>query len=533
MYTKFVLLLLISSTVACQQQKNGQIQNNASDSLQRATESARQVAGNFSAQTSIKFDSVQLEKFFNEYTAVSSYKKDMIQFYKGRNFAFAWYDGKGQIEQASHLYNRIKNLSEDGLSVKIPYEGVLDSLMGTLETTNKSEQIETELLLTAFYFYYAEKVWAGMDEKMTKQIDWYLPRKKISYDKWLDSLLQSPKGFNGATEPLFRQYHLLKQFLAKYKAIEQNAWSIIKADKKSYRLDDSAAIIVDIRKRLFALDDLKADTTSNKFDANLEAAVKNFQQRNGIKNDGIIGQAMIAEMNVPVNKRIEQIIINMERSRWLPVDVKGDYLAVNIPEFTLHAYKDDSLIWDMNVVVGKSVNKTVIFSGDLKYVVFSPYWNVPASILKSEVLPGIRRNKNYLARHHMEWNGNSVRQKPGPWNSLGAVKFLFPNSFSIYLHDTPSKNLFKEDKRAFSHGCIRVAEPKKLAMYLLRYDPQWNEKAVTQAMNSGKEQYVTLKKSVPVFITYFTSWVDRQGNLNFRNDVYNRDSRLAEMIFKD
>ncbi|MEO6001067.1 MAG: L,D-transpeptidase family protein [Chitinophagaceae bacterium] len=220
----------------------------------------------------------------------------------------------------------------------------------------------------------------------------------------------------------------------------------------------------------------------------------------------------------------------MERSRWIPDEMKGEYLAVNIPEFRLHAYSSDSLLWSMNVVVGRAINKTVIFSGNLKYVVFSPYWNVPLSILKKEILPGIRKNKNYLESHHMEWNGNSVRQKPGPWNSLGQVKFLFPNSFSIYLHDTPSKSLFEDDKRDFSHGCIRVADPKKLALFLLKKDSSWNETNVTNAMNSGKEKYVTLKQSIPVFIAYFTVWVDHQGKLNFRDDIYGRDKALAEMV---
>ena len=222
----------------------------------------------------------------------------------------------------------------------------------------------------------------------------------------------------------------------------------------------------------------------------------------------------------------------MERSRWVPEAIEKDYLLINIPAYKLYVFENDSLAFDMNVVVGKSQNKTVIFNGDMKYIVMSPYWNVPYSILKNEVLPGIKRNRNYLTRHNMEWNGNSVRQKPGPNNSLGLVKFLFPNSHSIYLHDTPSKSLFNETNRAFSHGCIRLAEPKKLAVYLLRNDPKWTEEAITAAMNAGKEQYVTLTKTIPVFISYFTAWVGNDGKLNLRKDVYNRDSRLAEMILE-
>ncbi|MNL39233.1 murein L,D-transpeptidase [compost metagenome] len=183
------------------------------------------------------------------------------------------------------------------------------------------------------------------------------------------------------------------------------------------------------------------------------------------------------------------------------------------------------------------MTKTVVFNGDLKYIVFSPYWNVPPSIIKGEILPGMNKNANYLKDHRMEIAGKQgslpiIRQLPGPSNSLGQVKFLFPNSFNIYLHDTPSKGLFKEDQRAFSHGCIRVAEPKKLATYLLRHDSTWTDAKITAAMNAGKEKTVVLKKTVPVFIAYFTAYVDHNGLLNFRKDIYNRDKRLEEMLFK-
>jgi murein L,D-transpeptidase YcbB/YkuD len=157
---------------------------------------------------------------------------------------------------------------------------------------------------------------------------------------------------------------------------------------------------------------------------------------------------------------------------------------------------------------------------------------VTANILKKEILPGMQKDPNYLESHHMEKFGDGVRQKPGPWNSLGAVKFLFPNSHNIYLHDTPSKSLFQESKRAFSHGCIRVAEPKNLAMYMLRDDPTWTEEKIAKAMDSGKEQYVAVKNPMPVYITYFTAWVDRQGDLNFREDLYNRDSQLSNLLMK-
>lgn len=492
---------------------------------------AQDLAGNFSDQTVLKFDSSKLESFFFKYPSLLSFKEDIWSFYKKRNFSFAWYDANGQIEQAGNLYTRLQNIQAEGIGSPLPYITNLDSLMAGEPATDKALKTETELLLSGLYFYFSQTVWGGLSQNKTTGLQWYLPRKKLSYQTLLDSLLNTRSGLSGTDEPVYRQYNLLKPFLKKYQEIEKaHTWKAITETKNAYRIGDSSATILQIRKRLWLTGDFGADTATYLFDAALQTAVKSFQRRYGMKEDGIIGQAMLRQLNTPLQKSLQTIMVNMERSRWLPQHVEGDYLVVNIPEFTLHAYKGDSLLWDMNVVVGKSVSKTVIFSGQLSNVVFSPYWNIPASIVKSEVLPGIKRNKNYLASHHMERYAGGFRQTPGPWNSLGQVKFLFPNSYAIYLHDTPSKSLFGEDKRAFSHGCIRVAEPKKLAAYLLRNNSAWNDQKITAAMKSGTEKYVSLPDKIPVFITYFTAWVDRQGNLNFRDDIYNRDARLVDMV---
>jgi murein L,D-transpeptidase YcbB/YkuD len=223
-------------------------------------------------------------------------------------------------------------------------------------------------------------------------------------------------------------------------------------------------------------------------------------------------------------------MINMERCRWLPNQTQQSYLLVNIPQFQLYVYDKDSLAFSCKVVVGKETNRTAIFKGDMKQVIFSPYWNVPPTIFRKEVMPAIKKNSNYLEENHMEWSGNSIRQLPGPWNALGGVKFVFPNGYDIYLHDTPSKSLFNQPSRTFSHGCIRISEPKKLAMFLLRDQPQWTSEAIDSAMASGIEKFVTLRKPVPVYVVYFTAFVDADGRLNFRKDVYSRDVQLKKMI---
>jgi murein L,D-transpeptidase YcbB/YkuD len=493
------------------------------------------IAGNFSAQTALKIDSPRLDVFLKKYPLFTPYKSDLKKFYADRKYAFAWYDQKGLIEQSGDLYNRVMNINDEGLPEKILYMDDFKLMMETADSSGQSveQESEHELMLTAQYFNYARNVWAGVPENVTTQLEWFVPRKKIDYNHFLDSLLNAMRNGKPITEPVHPQYNLLKVYLKKFREFEKNnSWVQVKTDKKKLQKGDSGEAIVQIRRKLFMSKDLTGDTTSPVFDDELEAAVKKYQYRYGLTEDGVVGPSILREMNTPIQRRIEQLIVNMERARWVTPNPASNYLLVNIPQFKLSVFENDSLAWDCNVVVGKEVHKTVVFRGDLKYVVFSPYWNVPPSIMKNEILPALKRNPNYLKTHNMEWNGNQIRQKPGGSNSLGLVKFLFPNSYNIYLHDSPSKPLFKEEKRAFSHGCIRVSEPRKLALYLLRHDPSWSEQKVDAAMSAGKEQYVTLKETIPVNIVYFTAWVDAKGRLNFRDDVYKRDARLMETIFQ-
>lgn len=488
------------------------------------------ISGKFIQPTEKIFDSSALAAFVDSFPKLSVIAKDIRAFYQGRNYSYAWFDETGMIEQAANLYNKIKDISNEGISKnKIPYHEKLGEFMENQSGQfNDTTSLFTELMLTSQYLLYAKNVWQGIDEEQTIELQWLLPRKNLSYTEMLDSLISGKDILSNP--PVYRQYYLLKEYLQKYRDVEAADTIVIANQGDAISAGDSTSLIAGIRHKLFLLGDLQQNPNSNLFDDQLANAVKKFQKRLGLKVNGVIQKTELTELNVPIHKRIEQILVNMERSRWVTKNPSSNHLIVNIPEYKLHAVENDSVVWNMNVVVGKNQHKTVVFNGDIKYVVFSPYWNIPASILKNETLPGIRRNKNYLANHHMEWNNGNVRQKPGPNNALGLVKFLFPNSHSIYLHDSPAKSLFNETDRAFSHGCIRVAEPKKLALYLLRSDTVWNEQKIKAAMNAGKEKYVTLKQTVPVFIAYFTAWVSRDGELNFRKDIYERDNRLLEML---
>ncbi len=489
-----------------------------------------------SAQHALFFDSADMEDFIIKQSFHDSLAKRLRNFYNGRNYQCAWFFKDGIADYAATFYqlqDEYISYANDSSLYNPLLQQLYDSIQtGSLKPTD-SMTLKAELLLTAQFFRYSRKAYQGNTNIDTRELDWFIPRKKINPTLLLDSLLAN-KGKNVADyEPVSKQYNRLKTQLLRYYTIaKQGNWPTIKADKKKYSINDSALVLRSIKQLLMQTGDLPTADTSVVFTPALEAAVKNFQHRYGFTENGIITTALINEMNWPIEQRVQQILVNMERLRWLPVEPKTDYLWVNIPEFKLHVFEKGNLAFSMNVVTGSAVHNTVIFSGSLKHVVFSPYWNVPNSILQKEILPGIRRNSNYLARQNMEWYAGGVRQKPGKNNSLGLVKFLFPNSYNIYLHDTPSKHLFKEDKRAFSHGCIRVSEPTKLAEHLLRNDASWNKENIKVAMNAGKEKYVNVKEPIPVFIVYLTAWVDQDGKLCFRNDVYGHDKKMKERLFK-
>ncbi len=305
-------------------------------------------------------------------------------------------------------------------------------------------------------------------------------------------------------------------------------WGTIQAKQKFYQKGQKAPAVVQIKYRLYRSGDLAENDKTDVFTEELAQAVQKLQRRFGFTENGVVDAALVKQLNIPVEKRIAQIHANLGRLQQLKQPAGGTWLVANVPEYKLHVYENNQQVFDMNIVVGSLDNKTVLFSDEIQYLVFSPYWNVPPTIVAEEILPAMRRNPFYLRNNGYEKTGTEdglpkIRQKPGAKNSLGRVKFVFPNSHNIYLHDTPAKSLFSLKKRAFSHGCIRLAEPAKLAEYLLRQQPQWSASQIEQAMNSGKEQRVDLSAPVPVAITYFTAWVDQEGQLNFREDVYGMD----------
>lgn len=479
----------------------------------------------------VSFDSTLVGAFYAKYPKLILYKKQVVSLYEKNNYDFIWYDKKGRKETADVIYNKINNLSQEGVQAKLPYKETLDIL---LQKASAKPDVDTELFLSNYYFFYVNKTLQGIDSTKMKELEWYLPRKKQTYVGYLDSLLVNPKLID-KNEHQIEQYYKLKNVLKKYRDIEQKGgWDSIAApaDFVSIKPGDSSEVVAKIRTRLFLTGDITEDSGRQLYGFALQQAVLKYKKRNGFTLDKIILPKHIDDMNVPISERIKTIVVNMERCRWIPTDLSKakEFIFVNIPSYRLNYYKEGKVALNCNVVVGSTMNKTVIFSGMMSYIVFSPYWNVTPNIIKTEILPAMKKDKNYLANHNMEWNNGAVRQKPGPRNSLGLVKFLFPNTNNIYLHDTPSKSLFNSEKRAFSHGCIRVEKPKELANLILENDPHWTPEKIDEAMHKKKENWWTLKDKIPVYIGYFTAVVDQDGNINFYKDIYEKDAQLAAML---
>lgn len=494
------------------------------------------------AYSTLFMDSTDLENFIAQKKPADSIIRRMRSFYNTRNYQFAWFAGDGLTEQARgfwNLHEYYTAYSDDTTLNDKKLERKMDALVmeEDLQPGSGKSLLNTELTLTQHFLEYSLKNFEKGYVKR-KELERFVPRKKLDAMYLADSLLTKKHKDGKYYEELNENYAKLKDELARYYEIQKKGgWQPVITTEKKLKLGANSPAVVSIKRRLHATGELPGTDTSSLFTDTLETAVRTFQERHGFKADGIVTPALIREMNVSAMQRLQQILMNMDRMRWMPTRPDGNMIVVNIPEFVIHVWEGKTKAFDMDVVVGKEGHNTTMFTGNLNQVVFSPYWNVPQSIVSKEIMPEIEKNPNYLAEQNMEITGTDedgvpeIRQLPGTKNSLGKVKFLFPNSFNIYFHDTPAKELFNRTKRAFSHGCIRLSDPEKMANYLLRNDPSWPPEKIAEAMNSGKEKYVKLKDPIPVFITYYTAWVDEYGKINFREDIYGHDSKLAAKMF--
>lgn len=543
MKNNWLVAILGLGLCSCQGMFKNEASSNAEDSTagRSISVAARDMSINAqNAYNDLFLDSAAVEAYIQKGKLSDSTARGMRNFYNTRNFQYAWLSKTGLTEQGRGFWN-LYDYNREGKE-QAPINN--DSLMQRMDTllnkdtvavaANDSSFVHTELALTQHFIELAQR---GQDSTINyAMIQTFFPVKKSDLMQYADSIVnkqQQDSAYAGSNAA----YAAMKDHLKKYyDAAKSGEWQPIPATAKGLKKGSSSPAVAALKKRLQLTGDLTGGDTTAVYNDSVVTAIKNYQQRHGLLPSGVVNDSTIQSLNVPVEKRIEQLVLNMNRMLWTPQIKDSNLIQVNIPEYMLYVHADSGKAMDMQVIVGRGGTNTMMFNGDLNQIVFSPYWNVPESIVRDEIMPKMKKNPNYLKSENMEIVNQKdsipeIRQLPGAKNSLGRVKFLFPNNYDIYLHDTPDKNLFARKDRALSHGCIRVAKPEELAAYLLRGQSEWTPEKIREAMNSGKEQTVKLNNPVPVAITYYTAWVDRNGQLNFRDDVYKHDDRTARMMF--
>jgi murein L,D-transpeptidase YcbB/YkuD len=486
------------------------------------------------ACSTLFLDSGRLEKFIEKEKIAGETAAEIRSFYNNRAFQFAWFTGNGFTEQAL-AFRSLYDYDKDSSLGRRQLDGQLDKLINIdslAPDANDPHIVSIELMMSWRFVNYLDKKFPG-DKERYAALENLIPYEKRPTSDWINQVKKNPVQI--ASKNVW--IHNLGQSLDRLSGIEKNGgWDNLPLSVKKYRDKKNFSLLTRLKKRLAISGLLQPDDTSAVFTASLKTAIKKAQAQYGYAHDTSLTIRLLKELNITVQQRIRQVIINLERMKWMPDMPDREYILVNIPEFKLHMRQENQAEFDIDIITGKEGHSTVVFSGNLNQVVFNPYWNLTDSIVKKEILPRLKKNKDYLETQHMEKTGERngipvIRQLPGEWNELGKIKFLFPNSQQIYFHDTPHKWLFNKDQRAYSHGCIRLAEPKKLAEFLLKDNPGWTGRTIDSAMNSDKEKWVKLKTTVPVFIYYYTAWMDEAGVLQFRKDIYGHDAEFAERLF--
>jgi L,D-transpeptidase YcbB len=493
------------------------------------------------------------------------------QIYQDREYRPLWVGIRPVPGRTKDLIASLCDAERDGLR---PADYRLSELRRTLERLRPSLEKQRpeafavlDLELTKRFLDYGADLLAGRLDPKVVASEWYIRARRSSIEGTLRGAVQAEE-FEGMVAPLRPQlagYAELVKGLAGYREIlEQGGWPRVPGGRR-LRGGDRGARVAVLRRRLRITGDLQGPAGRKPvYNRAVARAVARFQARHGIPVDGIVGAATLAALNVPVQVRIRQLQLNMERYRWLPAEFGGRYIYVNIPDYKLYAYDAGKRVLTMRVVVGEEYEQaTPVFADSMTFVVFRPYWHVPQRILAREILPRVRKKRSYLVRNHFEvvdarreslvlnprrinWSRVDirkirVRQRGGsPTNPLGLVKFMFPNQFAVYLHDTPTRKLFSRPKRTLSHGCVWVEKPVELADYVLAGQDEWDEKKIRDAMQTahsagedgGADRHIiTLKRPLPVYIVYFTAFV-RDGILNFRRDPYGWDRKAIARLGK-
>lgn len=495
---------------------------------------------------------------------------DLIaDFYRKRKYQPAWINLTRPLKDAFPIVDAISNVEREGLSPDYYHHQSINKLIREIadalrndKNTSPGNLVDLDLLLSDAFLLMGCHYSAGCVNPVTIEMKWFAQPGELD----ISSIFENAVRKNTVTESLANllpsqdMYGKLKKNLMVYRKLAaQGGWPEM-PEGTLLGKGDKDERIVKLKKRLIVSGYLPPTVVEPTplFDNMLEEAMLRFQRLHGLVTDGIVGPNTLKALNVSAEKRVRQIELNMERLRWVSRKLGKRYIMVNVADFTLDVIDHDYRVLSMKVVVGKPYWHTPIFSDQMTYLVLNPYWNVPRSIAVDEVLPKIQQAPEYLSEQNMKvlsgWGENQeeidlstilwddmnaetfkyrFRQEPGPKNPLGRIKFMFPNEFGVYLHDTPSKRLFERTVRVFSHGCIRLEKPLDLAEYVLRGDPQWTREKIQAQIDTGTRRDVRLPEPINVHILYLTAWVDEDGLLHFRNDIYGRDAKLDEALRKN
>jgi murein L,D-transpeptidase YcbB/YkuD len=449
-------------------------------------------------------------------------------FYTARGYQPAWTGPAGLNPSGESVMRALARADEDGLN---PEDYVPSALARLAAQRTTESTANLEVLLSLVVVRFARDVGWGIT--VPSEVDRANSYEVRPFDAGavLGDVAAAPdpgEALRQYAPPSF-VYGLVKRALADLRSRRaQSGWTQA-TDGPTLRKGDRGPRVAELRAILIERGDLPQGPKDDAFDDTLIDGVKHFQDRHGLDADGIYGRKMMAELSVPLSTRIEQVRLGLERLRWLPRTSTGRRIAVNIADFKAYVFDDDRVTFETRAVVGKLFHATPMFAGRMTYIVVNPYWNVPVSIMRSELIPKAKTDPEYLERNHFEYDGTSMRQRPGPWNSLGRFKFMFPNPHNIYLHDTPARTLFNESDRAFSHGCVRLEKPAELAELLLA-DQGWTAQRIQSAVDTGRETVVNLEKPIPVYISYITAFLGPDGLMHYRRDVYGRDKKLIAAL---
>jgi murein L,D-transpeptidase YcbB/YkuD len=478
----------------------------------------------------------------------------------------AWLSDGRPNQMAIEAVASLQSAAAEGLD---PQHYLADQLATALALLQQSSSFDP-ITATAF----AQKLTAAMTQYLSDLALGRVAAREVYHDfdgaqpRQFDASLELRRALDSGdiglavqrARPTFPLYASLRMALASYRSmVGHDAWSqpLPMPDGQKLEAGGTYPALEVLRDRLVLLGDLpESSVAGDSYDAALVAAVEAFQRRHGLTVDGIIGPKTLAALSVPPSDRVQQIALSMERLRWTPLHQDERLIAVNLPGFMLYGYEIDDqgkvdLKVEMRVVVGRSLNhRTPVFDEDMRFIEFSPYWNIPPSIARGETIPALRKDPEYLSKQQMEFvdpSGNAsyevteqkiqavldgqlrIRQRPGAHNALGAIKFIFPNNQHIFLHHTPSTHLFDRDRRDLSHGCIRVEDPVELARFVLEDDPDWPETRIREAMDAGQSKTIRLKDPIPVLIGYSTV-LARNGDVFFYPDLYGHDATLIKAL---